>query len=144
MKKFWIYFGCLVLTAAADLALSYLHILSLLMLLFIGGIISVIVSVAYWLGLYAVYRKLKKSFNISTPIFAILVLIVPLLISGGLFLTVIQLDNAGYWDGVFFGGLGEFLVSLSALIHCGAKAVGFTIIAGIMHKIGKRKTDKTE
>lgn len=144
MKKFRIYFACLVLTLAADSALSFLHVLSVFMLLFVGGIISVAVSVAYWLGLYAAYKKLKKSFGISTSVFAVLVLAVPLLISGGLFVTVIQLDNAGYWDGVFFGGLGEYLFSLSALIHCGAKAAGFPIIAGIMHKIGKKKANKTE
>lgn len=89
--------------------LAFAGVSLVLELNYLGLFLFIILLIAYITLLCIFYKKLFSkrlfiSFEFITAVFWI-----------GMFIIVNYLSNSGYWDNHFFGGLGEFLVSLFAI-----------------------------
>lgn len=127
-----------ILTALSILltgALGYSTLMLVMSLNYLGVFLALILVTVYVILLYFLKNKLFSSrllevLEISTVVFW-----------GIAFLFVMHLDDNGYWNGQFLGGLVEFLLSMFSLIVAVANFV-LTNIVFLIKNSKKLKTAK--
>ena len=116
-------------------ALGYSTLMLVMTLNYLGIFLALALVTVYVILLYFLKNKLFSArllevLEISTVVFW-----------GIVFLFVMYLDDTGYWNGQFFGGLVEFLLSMFSLIVAVANFV-LTNIVFLIKNSKKLKTAK--
>lgn len=115
-------------------AISFGVLVAVAFLFSFGGILSAAVCIA----LPIVAQKLRKYLP---PKSVLIAEAITLLLGIGGIVLVFQLEKAGYWDGEFFGGLGEMMLAFS-MIAVSLITLITSVICQCVARIREKKTQQ--
>lgn len=127
---------------AMTCALAFADLMLAVSIFPVGIVLAIALCIGVTLLLDLLRKKLSSSLGIGTAVF-ICSLYLPALAVALLSMGIVfHLDNSGYWDGQFFGGLFEYLLSLSGIITSAALPVMMLLVLlyyRIVGNISRRK-----
>ncbi len=130
---------------AMTAALAFANMLLALFIFPVGIMLAIAVNLGVTYSLNLLRKKLSSSLGIGTAVF-ICTMYLPALVVALLSMGIVfHLDSSGYWDGQFFGGLFEYLLSLSGIIT--SAVLTLLMLLSLLHRriyrhISQRKDER--
>lgn len=139
MKKIFFIIVIIIGGILISIAFAFFALILALIAFPIGFLIDLFLLLCFIVGMIYINKLCKDNFKIGITKFTIYSELPSAILSILLFIFLNYLDSCNYWQGEFFGGLFEFLLSFSWLI-CSILILVVTIIVHIIiYALNKRK-----
>ncbi len=139
MKKALCIIGLILGGIILNIALAYLNMLLVLSLYPAGFLLAAIIVVGISVLVNLLRRVYESKLSVRWGVFWCMAAVPSVVLGIGSMAWVYYLDSSGYWNGVMFGGLGEFILALALLIGAISFAIVLLVVLIIANIIRKRR-----